>query len=464
MKTTQYCVFALALVFLTTPAGAAVYFADDFNSYADEAALAAAGWISAHVDGWTTITTPPGPGCYEILNPPAPYSAQSSTTDWQIGNYGGVTGPPTVDGSSAGGKFLTSDSDWGPLSDVPDSGASHDVYSPIFSTVGASSTWLHVAVDAIENNNYAKACFMIDYSKDGGATWTNAWLRVGSARSVATGSGTGVLCTTYVENHRNVGGYFGQLDVDLSAVANEAAVKLRFRHYEPSDDWQFMIDDVKVDDVAAPTAGPYTVFAENFSAAGAPTMGAMVLSGGAWNNSPGALFKPEAKPDVDLINRIGHPAAVPTPGALPEFAVAVGSANAWMMTPLLNLSNMTKVTLAYEDELKGGKNAGDGTQEVLLMQDNGNGVADAGDTVLATVFKYQNGAWERGGEDSYYAERSFNVSAAAGLDNVFFAWHNNGGYFWAIDNIEVSGVPEPSTIALLIGAALMGLVAYRRRG
>ena len=123
-----------------------------------------------------------------------------------------------------------------------------------------------------------------------------------------------------------------------------------------------------------------------------------------------------------------------------------------MMTPVLDCSDLTKVTLAYDDETT----ADGGLQEVLLMQDaNGNG-ADAGDVVLGSIFKYQTAALQRGAEDPYYAERAFDVAAAAGLDNVFFAFHSNGGDFWAVDNVSVTGVPEPSTIALLIGAALMG--------
>ena len=480
MKTTPFCVLlAFALALLTSPAGAAQYFNDNFDSYTSEAEFAAAGWVSTHVDGWTTVTTPPGPGCYEIYDPPGTYGHQLSTTDWlvmdtyyttqkliSIGpppvyqtvySYNSIANPPTRNGQPTTGNHPLSNSDWGPLSDIPDSGASHDMITPEFSTLGAANPYFHASVLAVENNNYAKAVFMIDASTDGGTTWNNLWLRAGVGRRVAAGGGGtgGGICTTYLEDHTNCGSYYGVLDLDLASVANQASVKLRFRQYEPNDDWWFSVDDVVVDDNPGPQAGPNEIFSEKFSNAGAPTMGAMTLSGGAWNNSPGASYQPADLPLNDLINRIGHPDMNPT------FAVTQGTTDAWMMTPVLDCSDMTKVSLAFDDEMR--CTTSGSLQEVLVMQDSdGDGVAESTDTVLGTVFKYQTGAWQRGNEDAYYQSRIMEVAEAAGLDNVFFAWHNTSGsaetkYFWAVDNIEVTGVPEPSTIALLIGAALMGL-------
>ena len=488
MKTTQLCVLlALALALLTSPAGAALYFGDNFDSYTTEAQFLAAGWVSNHADGYTTVTTPPGPGCYEINNPPAPYPASLSTADWLVmptdapwnklisvgpppvyevrHSWNTIANPPTRNGQPTTGLHPISNSDWAPLADVPDSGASHDLYTKSFSTLGGGTPYLHVSIDAVMNNNKAKSAYMIDASTDGGATWTNMWLRAGTGRRIAAGGGEtgGGLCTTYLEDHTNCDGFFGVLDLNLAAVANQANVQLRFRHYEPNDDWYVTIDDVVVDDNAGPQKGPYTVFSEDFADTSAtghplPTMGAMGLSGGAWNNSPGAMYAVGQLPVNDKINRINWTADLNDQHFCA--AVTVGAAEAWMMTPVLDCSDLTKVTLAYDDETT----ADGGLQEVLLMQDaNGNG-ADAGDVVLGSIFKYQTAALQRGAEDPYYAERAFDVAAAAGLDNVFFAFHSNGGDFWAVDNVSVTGVPEPSTIALLIGAALMGLVAYRRRG
>jgi hypothetical protein len=36
-------------------------------------------------------------------------------------------------------------------------------------------------------------------------------------------------------------------------------------------------------------------------------------------------------------------------------------------------------------------------------------------------------------------------------------------WWWAIDNVHVEAIPEPGTLAMGICAALLGLVAYRRR-
>jgi hypothetical protein len=496
---TQYCVLlALALALLTSPAGAAVYFQDNFDSYATQADFVAfSGWVSNHVDGWTNNTTPAGFGCYEIPNPPNGV-AQLGTTDWcvdtsysyqklvsigpppvyqTVTSYNAMANPPQRNGEPTTGNQLDSNSDWGPSADVPDSGASHDAYTPVFST--GDNPYLHVSINFIQNNNYGKAVGMIDASSDGGATWNTLWLRVSTGRRFAAGSGgtgaggnavppPGGACVTYLEDHTNTSGYYGVLDLNLASVANQASVQLRFRQLEPNDDWQFTIDDLVVDDNPGPQKGPYRIFGADFADTSAtghplPTMDGMTNSGGVWNNSPGANYAVGQLPLNDKINRINWTADLNDQ----HFCAAVtnGAANAWMMTPLLDCSAMTKVALTFDDEIKAAKTATGGTQEVLLMQDNGNGVADSGDTVLATIFKYQTAAWERGNEDAYYQDgRTFDISAAAGLSNVFVAFHSNAGYWWAVDNIDVTGVPEPSTIALLIGAALMGLVAYRRRG
>ena len=52
MKTTHFCVLlALAAMLLTSPAGAALYFGDDFNSYTTEAQfLAAVGSVTMRMD------------------------------------------------------------------------------------------------------------------------------------------------------------------------------------------------------------------------------------------------------------------------------------------------------------------------------------------------------------------------------------------------------------------------------
>ena len=73
--------------------------------------------------------------------------------------------------------------------------------------------------------------------------------------------------------------------------------------------------------------------------------------------------------------------------------------------------------------------------------------------------------WITVGGNCSYAERVFDTPEAAGLDNVFFAWHSNGGEsFWAVDNIKVIGTtPEPAMSTLLLLGALAALALFRRK-
>ena len=54
-------------------------------------------------------------------------------------------------------------------------------------------------------------------------------------------------------------------------------------------------------------------------------------------------------------------------------------------------------------------------------------------------------------------------------DSFWIRWHDwndnaTSDHVLAIDDVQVSGVPEPGTLVMLLGAAVLGLVAWRRRG
>ena len=98
-------------------------------------------------------------------------------------------------------------------------------------------------------------------SEDGGTTWDNAFSRV------APGRVTDNSATTRLPDNANADGYHGRLDVDLSALAaNAADVQVRLRHYEPNWDWWIAVDNLLVDDMAPPQGGDVAIFAEDFSA------------------------------------------------------------------------------------------------------------------------------------------------------------------------------------------------------
>jgi len=391
------------------PAERVIFLFDDFEGYADDAGLTAV--------GWTILDTP---------------TATEDST-WTITNPGGRANPPTLDGSASTGNFMISDSDTQSISGDQDNGASHDLYTPSFSTLGGSTVWLHVDVSAQLNNN-GTAIFDVEVSTDG-ETWTNVF------SCVSPGRGTSEPATTRLPDNTNADGYFGRLDLDLSAVAaDSAAVQVRFRHYEPDWEWWIAIDNVLVDDVEAPQGGPITVFSEEFSNG----LGQMEVFSGQGNTGTetwhttdkGGRYVPGTVQERG-VNRLG-----PHPGATPDFAIIESDTDPdpaedeWLMTPTLDLSDMTEVFLHYESETV--MSSGVWNQEVLVS-------LDGGSTFETTpIFAYTGGGLFDNGEEPVFAERIFDVSAiAAGESQVVFAFRYTGDgddWWWAIDNVEVSGI------------------------
>ena len=405
---------------LTVTEGTTFLF-DDFESYADDAGLTAA--------GWTILDTPE--------------AIEGST--WTITNPAGRTNPATLDGSASTGKFLISDSDQQSESNPVDSGASHDVSTPSFSTLGYTTVWLHADVSAQLNNNGA-AIFDVEVSTDGGGTWTNVFSRVSPGRASSEGA------TTRLPDNTNTDGYYGRLDVDLSAVApNEPDVQVRFRHFEPNWDWWIALDNILINDVAAPQGGPITVFSEDFSNG----LGQMnVVSGNGntgtetWHTSDkGGRYMPGTVQEQG-VNRLG-----PHPNEHPEFAIIDSDADPdpaedeWLMTPVLDLTGLAEVFLHYDSETV--MSSGVSNQEVRVSLDG------ASTFEAAPIFAYTGGGLFDNGEEPVFAERIFDVSSiAAGESQVVFAFRYTGDgddWWWAIDNVKVSGtLPEPSDVENLV--------------
>jgi hypothetical protein len=387
--------------------GQTTYFSDDFESYTTDADVTTA--------GWTIYDTP---------------QVTEIGTTWTVTNPGSRANPPTLDGTPSAGNFMISDSDAGSGENPTGTGASHDLTTPSFSTVGSSEVWLHVDVGAQLNNN-GLAVFDIDVSTDGGSNFTNVFRRVAPARLVAP-----------ARDNTNADGYYGRLDLDISTeAANESDVMIRFRHYEPEDDWWIAIDNVLVDDVAPPLGGSATVLSEDFSDG---TLGAMTVTGlntgtETWHTTDKGNRYTLGVVSERGVNRINHATADSDPdfAMLDSDTVPNAAEDEYLKTPVLDLTAYGEVFLHFASETLVSSETT--AQEVLVSLDGGSTFHSA------PIFDYDAGALWDSEEEPFYAERIFKVDAAAFRPNVVFAWRYasaaGGAGWWAVDDIEVTGNP-----------------------
>ncbi len=380
---------------------------ENFDAVADDAALTTAGWTIAKT----------GP----------------EEADWTTTNPGGRANPPTENGSPSTGKFIISDSDAASTSGGGDgTGQSYDITTPAFSTTGGTAVWLHASTSA-QLNNSDDAVFDVDVSTDGGTTFTNVFRRV----SPGTGRAAAPLPDT-----TNADGFFGRLSVDISSIAaDKPSVRIRFRHFEPSDDWWIALDDIRVDCDAPLSGGEDVLFSESFAAG----LGSMsVLSGAGntgtetWHTTDKGNRYVAGAVSGRGVNRINHPSA------LKEFVIMDSDADPdpaeveYLVTPVLDLSNYCDVFLHFQSETVV---SGGATQAVVYSLDGGASVA-------GVAFKYNDttgttgpNALFDGGEEPFYAERVLSVAAVAGQPSVVFGFlYQSPGdqWWWALDNIKVT--------------------------
>jgi hypothetical protein len=384
-------------------------FFDDFEAYDDDRELVQAGW--------------------EVRDVGAPVEDAS----WSVRNPARRANPPTLSGQPSNGKFAMSDAAYGPepaVTNAAGSGVAYELWSPSFSTVGASQVWLHFDAAAQLNNN-GDAVFQVDISADGGATWRNVLERVSPGRTLEP-------LPVFDDN---ADGLFGRVHLDLSAVAaNRPAVRLCFRHLEPTRDWWIALDNVLVDQVPA-DPGTVEVLPVQSFAPGIPSNWLKVNGPGSdtqatWSSedacsislgSRGAAF-----PD-GLDGRSLH--HLDLEFALTDPSCSAAVADEYLVTPALDLSGQGRVFLSFRSAILPSLRA---RAEVLLS-------LDRGDTFLPPpVFSCNTGALTVSEEEPYYNEMVIEVPAAAGRTNVAFAFHYQGlggGTWWAIDDVAVTGVP-----------------------
>ena len=398
--------FVLVAALSTACLRGAVFFEEDFEGYTTDQELIEDDW--------------------QIVQENDPAEAEAA---WTITNPGARVNPPTEDGTPSDGNFMISDSDFSQGANPTGSGMSHDLWSPPFNCAAATEVWLHFDCSAQLNNN-GKCVFDVDVSTDDGATWTNVFRRVAPQRSEAEPFPTA----------ENVDGFFGRLHLDITAQASgKSEVRIRWRHFEPNDDWWIAIDDILVDDVPPPQGGRYTLMAEESFSAGIPASWTVrsdvdpANSGNdTWNtNDPCGRSVSASGGNFSIFD--GHGV-----GRLDEkFAILDSDCDPdppedeYLITPVIDCTKATRVFLHWKSEIV----VTPDVQEVLVS-------LDGGETFLTPpIFSYAAGALLDPGEDPFYAERIMEVPEAAGESQVAFAFHYQSPgnqWWWAIDDVKVT--------------------------
>jgi hypothetical protein len=225
-------------------------------------------------------------------------------------------------------------------------------------------------------------------------------------------------------------------------AANQGNVRLRFRHFEPTDDWWVAIDNVLVDCNAPPAGGNDPIFSEDFSA-GLGAMSVLSAAGNSgtetWHTTDKGNRYVAGTVSGRGVNRINHP------NPLKEFAILDSDADPdppeaeYLVTPVLDLSSYCDVYLHFQSEIV----VSDGATQAVVYS------IDGGASVAGVAFKYNDttgttgpNALFDGGEEPFYAERVLSVPAVAGQAAVVFGFlYQSPGdqWWWAVDNVRVTG-------------------------
>ncbi|MFN9991942.1 MAG: choice-of-anchor J domain-containing protein [Phycisphaerales bacterium] len=382
--------------------GGNVIFAENFDSIADNAALATAGWQS--VLSGTVVETE------------AAWSMDGLRT----------ANPPGVDGRPTSGRYVISDSASATGTNATGAGASLDLLSPTFDCTGRARVTLHFDAVAQLNNN-GSTVFDIDVRTASNPTWVNVFRRVAPSRTSPSPAVT----------ISNADGVFGRTSVDLTTrAANQTGVQVRFRHYEPTDDWFIAIDNVLVDDVAAQNGGSSNVLnTQSFTTPIAlPWRVVSALSGAqTWtvadpcarsvSNNGGSFPRQSGQ----AVHRLGGQFAILDSACNPALAH-----DDLLITPSINCARAFEVWLHVRSEAI----VADGTRMEVLLSTDGGATFDP-----TPVFAYDAASLQDTVEDPFYDNRALHVPGASLRSNVAFAFrviNAGGGMWWGIDDVRVS--------------------------
>ena len=442
-----------------------VYFEEDFNTGGTAGALSR-GWQFVENE-FVTET-----GSNFVVAPEWPEGQDGPGTST------GFINPPTADGTQSDGGYLMSDSDAGGGSDNIGSMSEITAITPPFSTVGASAVWFHADTE-IEANNNGEALGLLDVSVDGGATWTQVWVRVENER-VIKAFNNGIDATTRIGGWPELGsasetksyqGIHGRWHLQLPALAvNQASVQLRFGWFEPADAWWYAMDNILVDNVPAPM-GSEVALSEDFESGIPATWSNVSVVGGdpgqVWDvqplsvpgidppewekfandipvnidlvdmaaewdvvidlNNPDADFNPDGSLDGRWITSLaGRNYALWQEGNIPGEAANLD-------TPAIDLSDATEVFMDVNSEILVG--SGDAVYEIQVSVDGG--------ASFSRIFTYVE-ALMNYEESGYFMHHYFAVPEAAGQSAVIFRFHANASDpdelegWWVIDDVRVT--------------------------
>ncbi|MDA1272776.1 MAG: hypothetical protein O2960_01815 [Verrucomicrobia bacterium] len=484
-KTKLRIALAGLLAFASTSAQAQVYFSENFDTETSES-LVTKGWDLgknefALEEGAEFAVVPP-------------YLRSDPGGDFRNPAGDLYLFPPTADGTQSTGRYLLTDSDAAGGSDNIGSKSEFWAITPKFSTTGSTAAWLHVDTE-IENNNNGECIVDFAVSIDGGQTWLPIWQTAEPQRPIK-GYNYNLNNDPDYDGAAEIGGYpklgsasqtkswsglHGRVHLKLPAEANDKAdVRARFRYYEPADAWWIALDNLVIDNNAAPM-GTDVVLTEDFKA-GIPAT---------WKNTPTLTQKWGTEPVKDAAGKwlkqgaIGGPLNIDLLKALKEYRplyevsdeamqrmsnadfeafpdlrdffhpnaqtdgrflvmLAGGDYALWhegpsideaanLDTPSLDLSSATVVFLDFDSEwLHGNASA---FYEVFASADGG--------ANFSRILTYQEALSDRT-EASYFMHHYLEVPALAGAKNAVFRFHAQGGDpdqfegFWAIDNVRVT--------------------------
>ncbi len=385
-----------------------VFFYETFDTLLDDAALVAAGWkIVEH-------------------NSPIENAA------WTLTNPGGRANPPGGDGSPSSGRFLISDSDQADGHNIPNSGMSHDLWSPSIDCSSATSVGLHFDA-SIFLNDKGVVVADVDVSTDGGKQWVNLFRRVGICRrpgDPCAQMGTQEVVPPDTQaTFDNVDAYFGRLSLDLTELAaGQPDVMVRWRHYEPHHDWWFAIDNVVIDDVV-PSEGETILLPTETFDNGIPadwSISGLNTGPNTWTTTdPCNRYTGEMH--EENVHRLKSPFAILDSDCNPDYIE-----DEYLITPAVDCRSAETVFLHFKSEIKIETLA---HAMVKLSLDGGATFEEE------PLFYYDLMSLHCEDDVPAFAERVLQVDRAAGHDNVAFAFQYismGNEWWWAVDDVKIT--------------------------